>query len=51
MCDNSFESAGDGIAVKELLEREEISLLAFSDEVIAVCMPGAQVHQLIFDSV
>ena len=51
MCDNSYGSAGDEIVVKEFLEREGISLLAFSDGVIAVCMPGAQDHNRLFDGV
>jgi len=50
MVDKVFGDAGGEVVVEEFLQGEEVSLLAFSDGVTAIGMPGAQDHKRVFDN-
>ncbi|KAI0241537.1 hypothetical protein L0F63_005471 [Massospora cicadina] len=49
MVDRIFGEAGDEVVIEELLEGEELSLLAFSDGYTAVPMLPSQDHKRAFD--
>lgn len=49
MVDKAYGSAGDQILVEELLEGEEVSVLAFSDGHTIVPMVSSQDHKRVFD--
>lgn len=49
MDDKEFGSAGNEVVIEELLEGEELSILAFSDGYTIKALPAAQDHKRIFD--
>jgi phosphoribosylamine-glycine ligase len=50
LVDKKLGESGAEVVVEELIEGEEISVLAFCDGKIAVGMPPAQDHKRIFDN-
>lgn len=49
MDDKEFGSAGNEVVIEELLEGDELSILAFSDGYTIRALPAAQDHKRIFD--
>ncbi|KAK9466624.1 phosphoribosylglycinamide synthetase [Lipomyces arxii] len=49
MEDRAFGDAGDEVVIEELLEGDELSILALSDGYTAIDLPPAQDHKRIFD--
>lgn len=49
MVDKAFGRAGDKIVIEEMLEGEEVSVLAFSDGETALLMEGARDYKRVFD--
>ncbi|KAK9457193.1 phosphoribosylglycinamide synthetase [Dipodascopsis uninucleata] len=49
MEDRAFGSAGDEVVIEELLEGDELSILAFSDGYTVVDLPPAQDHKRVYD--
>ncbi|KAI9841045.1 MAG: Bifunctional purine biosynthetic protein ade1 [Thelocarpon superellum] len=49
MLDREFGAAGDEVVIEELLEGEELSILAFSDGYTIRALPPAQDHKRIHD--
>lgn len=49
MDDKEFGTAGNEVVIEELLEGEELSVLAFSDGYTIKALPAAQDHKRIFD--
>ncbi|CCG84956.1 protein of unknown function [Taphrina deformans PYCC 5710] len=49
MNDKEFGAAGDEVVIEELLEGEELSILAFSDGYTIKALPAAQDHKRIYD--
>jgi len=49
MVERAFGAAGDEVVIEELLEGEEVSVLALCDGKTSVCLPGAQDHKRALD--
>lgn len=49
MLNKTFGSAGDEVVIEELLQGEEVSILAFVDGYSIVPMPAAQDHKRVFN--
>lgn len=49
MVDRIFDRAGDKVVIEEMLEGEEVSVLAFSDGETALLMEGARDYKRVFD--